>query len=138
MDVKAVMDEIGAKLETIDELRVYPYFADKVMPPGAVVGIPDDITYDESFQRGSDVLTLPVFLMVSRANDRAGSEQLAAYLAGSGARSVKAAVDSKRLTNEYTSCDTVRVQRAALGSMTSAGVDLLGVEFTVQITGSGS
>lgn len=137
MDVKAVMDEIGTKLETIADLRVFPYSADSVTPPGAIVGLPDDITFDATYGRGSDSMTLPVWVLVSRNSDRAGSAELSAYLNGSGVKSIKAAVDSTN-TNPYTAADTVTVVSAEPGSYTSAGVALLGAEFTVEIFGSGS
>lgn len=138
MNIEDVMSEIGEKLETIPQLRVFPYWADKIAPPAAIVGLPEDIKYDETYGRGSDAVTVPVWLLVSRASDRASNAQLAAYLSGSGTRSVKAAVDSKRLTNEYASCDTVTVVTAKTGTYTSSGVSLLGAEFSVQVTGSGS
>lgn len=138
MDVKAVMAEIGTKLATISGLRVFPFTVDSVPPPGAVVGLPDDITFDETYGRGSDALTLPVWVLVAAIDDRASHAELAAYLAGSGSKSVKAAVDSKRLTNQYASCGTVTVTTATTGAFTSGGVDLLGAEFTVTVTGSGS
>jgi len=137
MDLGDVMAEIGQKLDTITGLRVYPYNADKVNPPAAIVGLPQTITFDLTYGRGSDEMTLPVFLLVARINDRSSHAELADYLNGSGSKSVKAAVDSSG-TNEYTSCDTVTVQMAEPDSYTSAGTDMLGAEFTVKITGSGS
>lgn len=137
MDVQDVLDEIGTKVATISGLSVFPYTVGKIPAPAAVVGLPDDITYDATYGRGSDTMTIPLWVMVSRANEQAGSADLAAYLAGSGTRSVKAAVDSTN-TNEYTSCDEVTVVSAAPGSFTSGGVAFLGAEFTLEIIGSGS
>lgn len=137
MNVQDVMDEIGEKLAAIPQLRVYPYNVDKIPPPGAIVGFPETIDYDETYGRGSDSLTVPVWVMVSRANAQSAGAQLAAYLDGSGERSVKAAVDRTN-TNTYSSCDTVTVTTAKIGAYTSGGVELIGAEFTVTVTGSGS
>lgn len=54
MNLAAVMDELGAALGTIPGLRVFPYWADRITPPAAVVGWPDPLTYDATMRRGSD------------------------------------------------------------------------------------
>ncbi len=138
MDVKAVAEEIAAKLDTIAGLRAFSYPVGQLPLPGAVVGLPDDIAFDQTFGRGSDAMTFPVWVMVGRGDERAAALELMPYLDGSGTKSVKAALDSKRLTNEYASCDTVTVTRAETGSYTYNGVDTFGAEFTVEVTGSGS
>lgn len=137
MNIQDIMDEIGQKLAAIPKLRVYQYNVDKLPPPGAIVGLPETIDFDATYGRGSDSLTIPVWVMVARASAQAAGAQLAAYLDGTGARSVKAAVDSSS-TNTYSSCDTVTVQRAVPDGYISGGVELLGAEFTVHVAGSGS
>lgn len=137
MDVKAVRDEIGQKLGAIAGLRVYAYVPDKVPPPGAVVGMPDGIEFDQTYGRGSDEMTIPLWVVVARIDARAGDVALVPYLNGSGAKSIKAAVDSTT-TNTYTSCDTVTVTTAAVGGYTWGGVEMLGAEFTVRVSGSGA
>jgi hypothetical protein len=137
MIVRDVMAELGEKLETIPGLRVYTYDVGKVAPPAALVGLPDDITFDATYGRGSDSLTIPVWVVVARVDALAATENLVEYLDGSGSKSVKAAVDSTT-TNTYTECDTVTVVSAAVGAYTGGGVAMLGAEFTVTVTGSGS
>lgn len=137
MNIAEVADEIGATLSTIDGLRVYPYNADKVSAPSAVVVLPDEIIYDATFGRGSDSLTLDVYVFVARIDQRTGRDALAAYLDGSGARSIKAALDNSD-TVTYTTCDVVRVAKASVEPLVSGGVDYLGAVFTLEITGQGA
>jgi hypothetical protein len=137
MNVKAVMDEVAAKLNTITGLRVFAYPAAKLPLPGGIVGLPEEIEFDQTYGRGSDASTFPVWVMVGRADDRAAAAQLQPYLNGSGAKSVKAKLDNTT-ANTYTSCDTVTVTTATVGAFTYNGVDLLGAEFTVTVTGSGA
>lgn len=137
MNVQAVMEEIGSKLDTIVGLRVFPYNVGKLPPPGAIVGLPDDIEFDKTYGRGVDAMTFPLWVMVAQASDRAANHQLTAYLSGSGPQSVKLAVNSSR-TNTYTSCHTVIATRAETGTYRSGGVDLLGAEFQLDVTGSGA
>jgi len=137
MNVLEVQEEIGTKLATIVGLRVFEYTVDSVAPPGAIVGLPETITFDETYGRGSDSMTLPLWVMVALSSDRAANAELAAYLDGSGAKSVKATVDGTN-ANTYTSCDTVTITTAEPDYYTSGGVEMLGAKFTVVITGSGS
>lgn len=137
MNVQAVMEEIGSKLEAIVGLRVFPYNVGKLPPPGAIVGLPDEIAFDKTYGRGVDKMTFPLWVMVARASDRAANHELTAYLSGSGPKSVKQAVNSSP-TNTYTSCHTVIATRAETGAYTSGGVDLLGAEFQLDVTGNGA
>lgn len=137
MDVQAVAAEMADKLSDISGLRAFGYPPGQLPLPGAVVGMPDDITFDETYGRGSDSMTFPVWVMVARGDERAAALELMSYLAGSGARSVKEALDNT-VTNTYDECDTVTVTTAVTGGFTYAGVDTYGAEFTVTVTGSGS
>lgn len=136
MNLADVMAELGTKLDTIPQLNVFPYEADKVTPPAAIVGLPETLTFDATYGRGSDTMTLSVFLLVGKLSDRASNAALSAYANGSGARSIKAILDSTD-DNTYTSCDEVTVKSVEFDSYTSGGVTLLGAEFTVDIAGKG-
>jgi hypothetical protein len=135
MNVEAVAEELAGKADTITGLTAFSYPVDKIPLPASVVALPDEVDYQQTYG-GSIELMVPLFVFVPRTNEKAAAEALAAYLSTSGSRSIKAAVDSKRLTNAYTSCDTVTVTRAVTGAYTYNGVDCYGAEFTVQITGS--
>lgn len=94
MDLADVMQEIGDRLGTIAGLRVYPFPPDTVQTPAAIVTFPDTYTYDETYGRGMDRMTLPVVLMVGKAWDRASRDALAPYLDGAGATSIKAVLET--------------------------------------------
>lgn len=128
-----VMDQLGAALGSIDELRVFPYWVEQVTPPAAIVGWPDPITYDASFRRGADSFTLPVWIVVGRVDARSARDTLAAYLDGAGASSVKAALDG----GTYTACDSVRVATARVEPVTIAGIDYLAAVLDVEVFGTG-
>lgn len=134
MNIATVMDQLGTALSGITGLRVFPYSADRVTPPAAIVGWPEPVTYDGAFRRGMDSLTLPVYVLVGRVDARSARDVLAAYLDGTGPSSVKAALDG----GSYTACHTVRVATANVEALTSGGVEYLGAVFDVEITGSGS
>lgn len=136
MDAKAVTEELAGKLDTIPGLRAFGYPVGRLPFPGAIVGLPDEVNYDETYGRGSDAMTFPVWVMVARGNERAGVLELLDYLSGAGTKSVKAALDNTT-SNTYSTCDTVTVTMAVPGTYTYNGVDAFGAEFTVAVTGSG-
>lgn len=136
MNVKAVAEEMAGKLAGIDGLRAFGYPVARLPFPGAVVGLPDEVTFDQTYGRGVDVMTVPVWVMVARGDERAAAAELLPYLDGAGAKSVKAALDSTA-SNTYTECDEVTVASAVTGAYTYNGVDAFGAEFTVQVEGRG-
>lgn len=134
MDLFDVTTDLAAALSLIDELRVFPYWADKVTPPAAIVEWPESIAYDATMARGADRLTLPLLVMVGKADMRSAWEQLAAYADGSGASSVKAAIER----HAAISYDSARVTRVEFGVTVVASVDYLAATFTVDLIGSGA
>lgn len=134
MNLARVMDELGTALDTISGLRVFPYWADRIVPPAAVVAWPEPVTYDGTMARGMDEMTLHVFVMVGRYDARSTRDRMAKYLDGSGGDSIKAKLDG----GTYTSCHSVTVQSATVDAFSVAGASVLGADFIVQIVGQGS
>lgn len=96
LDVNTAMDAIGTALGTVTGLRVFDFPPESASPPFAFVDMPT-ITYDHTKARGTDRAVFPVLVGVGRASDRAARDQIGAYIAGSGASSVKAALDAAGL-----------------------------------------
>lgn len=133
MDLAAVMDDLGTALEMVAGLRVSPYWADRVTPPFAIVEFPEKIDYDATMVRGGDQMTVKILVGVARVDARTGRDALAAYADGSGALSVKAAIEA----HAPTAYGSVRVQSAVFGVVSVAGVDFLAATFTADIIGIG-
>jgi len=134
MNLADVMSELADRLDTIEGLRVFPYTANKVAPPAASVGLPDEYTYDAAYGRGADALTVPIVVVVGKLDARSSHLQLSRYADGSGERSVKAAVEA----GETDAFDSARVTSVDFAVITIAAVDYLGATFTVDITGKGA
>jgi len=130
-DVWAVMAAIGSALETIDGLRVYPYPADAVSAPAAIVGLPEPVEFDVTLARGADRLTIPVWVLSARVVDRVSAETVAGYMSGTGAGSVKAAIEADPTLDG--SAQSVRVTSAEPVEVTVAAVDLLAATFQVEV-----
>lgn len=80
-------------LGTISGLRVFKFIPDSISPPAAVVDI-DGLEYDNSMGRGTDRVTFAVTVAVGKVVDRAAHAAVTTYMEGTGATSVKAAVDA--------------------------------------------
>lgn len=138
MNLDAVMDEVAERLDAVPGLRVTANPADKVYPPHAIVSLPE-ITFDETYGRGGDRYTLPVVVAVGKVVDRAARKKLAPFVAGSGAKSLKQALEgTPAAPAEYESCDSLRVQTISFDTYAWGAVEYLVAIFTLDIAGDGA
>ena len=126
------MDALGARLATIAGLRVADYPSDGANPPQAIVSLPELVEYDTVAGRGADRVVIPITVLVGRVSDRAARDALAAYVSGSGAKSVKAAVESGS-SDLAGVAHTVRVSSARIDVITIQAVEYLGASFDCEI-----
>ena len=124
-------------LDTITAVRkVYDYIPDTAPPvPCAIVGNVT-VTWDEAMQRGLDLYEFDVLAVVSRMSERSGQDELDALLAGTGAASVKTALEAGspvRTLNGAVS--SLRVTRATPISITMGGVDFFAYRYEVEAYG---
>lgn len=134
MNLADVMDEIATRLDTLAGLRVFAHPPGSVTPPAAIVAYPETYTFDATYGRGMDRLTLPVVLVVGKASDRAARDALAAYVDGSGASSIKALIEG----GTYTTFHTVRVNGVEFDPITIGGTEYIAALFDLDIAGQGS
>lgn len=135
MNLAAVMNQVGDRLDTIAGLNVYRYPTEAVSPPAAVVAFPEMLDYDQTYGRGSDQLTLNVLVAVGRPTARVSWSRLAAYCDGTGPKSIKATVEAPPA---YAAFHEVRVASAEFDVVPFAGTDYLAALFTLAIFGGGS
>lgn len=133
MNVGEAMIGLGEALAAIADLRVFDYPPDSVTPPAAIVSYPDPIDFDMTMGRGSDRATVPVHVVIGRVSDRAARNALTAYMAGSGDRSVKAAIEADRTLGG--AVDSVRVVSVSGGELNVGGVSYLAATFSVDLIG---
>ena len=121
-------------LDTIAAIRtVYDYIPDTApATPSAIVGNVS-IDWDDANARGLDVATFSVYVVVSRMSERSGADTLDSLLAGSGAGSVKTALESGGTLSG--SCSTMRVTRATPISISMGGVEFFAYEYEVEAYG---
>lgn len=135
MDLDAAMAEVAARLDTIAGLRVFDHPVGTLNPPTALVSLPE-ITFDLTYGRGADRWSLPVILAVGKASDRASRKNIAPYVAGTGAKSVKQVLENE--TTPYVAFDTLRVESVDFDVIAWGGIEYLCATFVLDIVGSGA
>lgn len=116
--IAQIREGIALNLQTITGLRTTDTVPDNPQPPIAIVS-PNSIQYDLSMQRGLDLNNFTVMVVVGRADGRTAQRTLDLFCAGTGASSVKAAIESNRTL-------TGLVQDLRVTSMKNYGSTIIG------------
>lgn len=133
-DITTILEAVATRVKTITSLanRASAFGKDFVDPPWAIV-VPEPgefIHFDSTLARGSDDLSVCIKVLVGAATDRVSQQNLNAYLATSGASSIKAAVDGD--LGGAVHFATVRSARN-YGDVEWGGAVFNGVEFAVEV-----
>jgi hypothetical protein len=123
---------LATNLATISGLRTSATIPDQVTPPIAVV-MPNQITYDTAFARaGGDEYEFIVMVIVGRVDERTAQNRLDAYCSGSGASSVKLAIEKdKTLGGKAFDCRCTTLRNYT--QVTVGDTTFLSGEFVVQV-----
>lgn len=95
MSITDIRDGIEANLETINGLRGYSEIPENPQVPAAVVTL-DSIEYHQAFKNGLVQFNFTVTVIVGRFNARASQQVLNEFADNSGAKSIRAAIESDR------------------------------------------
>lgn len=137
MILSDVMEEVAARVRTLDGLegRTFAYPPATIVGKAGIVSYPERVDYDKTYGRGMDMIVgLPVLIVVGQATDRGARDRVAQYAAGSGALSVKAAVEA----DPHTAFDELRVTECQFDVVTIAAVDYISALFLMDIAGQGA
>lgn len=136
MNPSTVREKLKDSLSGISGMRVLDTVPDSVNIPTqgamAVVGMLD-LTFDFTLNRGFDSATCSILVIVGRMSESAAQDRLDAYLASSGASSVKAAVEADKTLGG--AVQTLRVTQATSGMITVANIDYLSYRYEVTLIG---
>jgi uncharacterized protein YfaQ (DUF2300 family) len=91
------------------------------------------MNYDFTLSRGFDQATCNVIVMVGRMSEKDAQSRLDGLLASSGVTSVKAAIESDKTLSG--AVQTLRVVSAAPGTISSANIDYLSYQYSVELIG---
>lgn len=133
--IKAIMDEIATRLDTIGGLRVHASPPKTIVPPAGIVSYPDDIAYDQTYGRGmTRIEALKVWLVVGSVTDRTARDKLSGYVSEVGSKSVRLALEGDL---DGAPWDDLHVESVEFDTVTIAGVDYIAAGFTLNLTCQG-
>jgi hypothetical protein len=123
---------IAANLATVAGLRTSATVPDSINPPIAVV-MPNSVTYDTAFARsGGDEYEFLVMVIVGRVDERTAQNKLDDYCSGTGANSIKAAIErDKTLGGKAFSLRVTSLRN--YNQLTVGDITYLSGEFVVQV-----
>jgi len=127
-----VRDALKTNLQTITGLRVYDLIPEIPTPPCAIVG-QLDFTFDIDNARGLDRAEVDVYVIVQRFSERAGQDSLDSFLKGTGATSIKTALEVDRTLGG--AVNTLRVTAAQSGTYESQGNSFISYRYSLTIWG---
>lgn len=135
-DVGAIREGIAANLGAIKDLQVSAWPLSNPLPPTAQV-LAGRTEFDKAFGRGLDQLVFRVQVLVAALADIGSAVNLDAYLAGSGPRSIKAAVEADKTLGG--ACQSLRVTEIGDERLFTFGdrPPFLGAEWLVEIQATG-
>ena len=136
MNPSTVRTNLKTALSTITGMRVFDYVPDSTNIPTnnafAIVG-QLSINYDYTLNRGFDSASCQIIVVVGRMSEKDGQSRLDGLLASSGSTSIKAAVEVDKTLGG--AVQTLRVVSASPGTITSANIDYLSYQYSVELIG---
>lgn len=120
---------IATNLRTISGLRAIATIPDNPNPPLAII-YPQNMEYDDSFNRGLTTYTFRLVVVVGRVDERSAQNRLDAFVSSTGASSIKLAVESDK-TLGGRAFDTRVSAMTNYGSIDISEVTYLSAEFTI-------
>lgn len=142
MNEDTVRQGISDAVDTIAGLTCTPYVPDAITEPHFFLA-ESETEFDKSMKRGLDSLTFTCRILVGRADDMYAQKDLNSYTSGSGANSLKVAIESVRTSNNGTAISGA-IYDLVVRSIRShrfyehAGTEYLGAELTIYVIGSGA
>jgi hypothetical protein len=137
MDIQAVRQGLADRADTIAGLNVTAHVPDSVSEPHFFPA-EVDVDYDKTYGRGMDELMVTCRVLVGRPGDESGL--LAGYLKGSGATSLKAAIEGTVGVAQTLggACHDLRVERVqGYRFYEHNGSKYVGAEIVVKVIGEG-
>lgn len=132
MNLATTMDSIATALATVTGLRCYGWPDFSATVPCGLVGYPDEIDYDVTYQSSPGVsshdnATFKVWVVVGSQVTRTARDDLSTYVSSAGAKTIKTAIE----TGLGGGC---QVHKCKIVNISMGGKDFLAGEFEVEVT----
>jgi hypothetical protein len=132
--LSAIRTGLTTNLAIIPNLRTSPNIPDAPNPPMAVVAL-NSISYDLAMARGAQKFEFTITVIVGRQSDRTAQLTLDEYVAATGVRSIKLAVESDK-TLSGAAFDVRVTDMTGLNVVSIGEVNYLSADFTATVFAS--
>ena len=131
--VNAVALAIQSKLATISGLRTYNYQPEQLTPPVAYPEL-TQVVYHRTMGNSAALTQMEwlIHVIVGRYTDRTAHDLLDQYLSATGAKSVRAAIESDDTLNGVVQA-LILSTSADITSLTSGDAEFLQIQFTLTV-----
>lgn len=129
--ISELREGIASNLATIVGLRTYATIPDNVNPPAAIVGV-NSVEFHKAFANGLSTYSFTITVVVGRASEREAQNKLDQYCTSSGAKSIKAAIESDKTLNGV-AFDSIVTGVRNYGSVTISETTYLAAEFDLTV-----
>src|SRR5262245_15343551 len=135
----AIREAMAENLSSISGMQVSPYLLSNPTPPAAHIfpSPTDPIDFDKTMQRGHDDVVLIVQVFVALTGDIGPQKVLDQYLAGSGSKSFKAALESDPTLNGESDDLRVTGVTAYQRYVLPTGGEVLAADLRVEVLATG-
>ena len=136
MNPGTVRTNLKTALSTITGMRIFDYVPDSTnIPTNNAFAIVGQLTmnYDFTLNRGFDSASCQIIVVVGRMSEKDGQSRLDGLLASSGSTSIKTAIEADKTLSG--AVQTLRVVSASPGTITSANIDYLSYQYSVELIG---
>ena len=132
MNLKTIMEELRAGLlpaMTGAGINAFDYPVGRVNAPAVVLSYPERIDYHGAYQGGMQRLTIPLVVVVARANEESAADLLGELCATEGDKSIMMIVENA----SYTALDAVTVTSVDFDVVEIAGASYVAALFTLDV-----
>lgn len=130
--VQEVRDGLETRLATITGLRVRDHVPDQIEPPMAVVAY-QGTDFHVAMANGLTAQRYFVDVLVGRQDTRTSQADVHEYVANTGTKSIRAAIEGDRTLGGLAHTDAVVDSVDSAGFEDIGGYTWLGVRFTVRV-----
>lgn len=134
INLAAIMDAIEANLvAAYPDMRVFPYPALSVPVPATIVGYPETVLFDLTYNRGADRATFPVWVVVGVLDSLSARDALSDYLSKDGVLEIKAALDGQLPVSGVPTVQDANVIDAAPAEYVMNNTQYLSAKFSLDV-----
>ena len=136
MNPYLIMGEIADAAEAMPRLvgLVHRQPVGTAVPPAFIVLYPEDVVFDATHGRGSDVVNGGFVVLIGKPFERSTAELLGELAAGDGENSIKQALETY---GGYTALDELVVKSIQFDVVSLGGVEYMAGVGTLEIIGEG-